>query len=621
MQRRTLLQAAGAAAATLAAPRLLAQEWPNAPVRIVVGFPPGGGTDALARVVAAKLTQMWNQQVIVETKAGVAGVLAADYVAQQPSDGSDAADGAHQQPRARAEPAAEAALQRRARLRADRAGRRHAQPADRQPGAAGEDRAGHRRAAARPSRARSASARPARARRSTWRSRCSSCRPGRRAARAVQGQRPAAHRPDRRPDHVQLRDHDRGDAAREERQGHRDRADAHAARQGPPERADDAGAGLPRLRGDDLVRAGRPRQAADADRREDQPDVNTVLAMPDVQEKLDTYGAEDGGGSTREVRAVHRTPRSPSGPRSSRTATSRSTAEGYPHGFLPRRSGRSRRHEPAALHQREPRRHPVRVGARVRLDAARRRRAGGAPGPLRQGAAGGRRGDEADQGRRSAARSRRPRRSSAGRAAMRRRAAFARQPARRRLRLAARVGGPPVAPEAPVAERRRPRRPRPLQRGDGPQPGRAGGDVLAVRVAAALALSRRPQPRAAHVRGVDPDVGAGADASQHAGIARGEGGAAHPAGAASSCARASTRSPTSPRCRLGDHLEIDRVRRRPGRALQAGARRVRAHRPRAQGPPHVRRRPERRLGHDADPRGGRRPARPTRRASHRAARS
>jgi len=88
MQRRTLLQAAGAAAATLAAPRLVAQEWPNAPVRVIVGFPPGGGTDALARVVAAKLTTMWNQQVIVETKAGVAGVLAAEYTAQQPSDGA-----------------------------------------------------------------------------------------------------------------------------------------------------------------------------------------------------------------------------------------------------------------------------------------------------------------------------------------------------------------------------------------------------------------------------------------------------------------------------------------------------------------------------------------------------
>ena len=88
MQRRSLIQAAAGAAATLGVPRLFAQEWPTGPVRIVVGFPPGGGTDALARVVAQKLTTMWGQQVIVENKAGVAGVLAADYVAQQPSDGS-----------------------------------------------------------------------------------------------------------------------------------------------------------------------------------------------------------------------------------------------------------------------------------------------------------------------------------------------------------------------------------------------------------------------------------------------------------------------------------------------------------------------------------------------------
>jgi tripartite-type tricarboxylate transporter receptor subunit TctC len=53
-----------------------------------VGFPPGGGTDALARIVAQKLTTMWGQQVFVESKPGVAGVLAAEYVATQPSDGS-----------------------------------------------------------------------------------------------------------------------------------------------------------------------------------------------------------------------------------------------------------------------------------------------------------------------------------------------------------------------------------------------------------------------------------------------------------------------------------------------------------------------------------------------------
>ena len=89
MQRRQLIRAAGAAAAaTLGAPRVWAQTWPSGPVRIIVGFPPGGGTDALARVLAAKLTSLWGQQVLVETKAGVAGVLAAEYVSQQPGDGS-----------------------------------------------------------------------------------------------------------------------------------------------------------------------------------------------------------------------------------------------------------------------------------------------------------------------------------------------------------------------------------------------------------------------------------------------------------------------------------------------------------------------------------------------------
>jgi len=88
MRRRSFIRATGAAAATLAVPAVLAQQWPFGPVRIVVGFPPGGGTDALARVVGQKLGAMWGQQVIVENKAGVAGVLAAEYVATQPSDGS-----------------------------------------------------------------------------------------------------------------------------------------------------------------------------------------------------------------------------------------------------------------------------------------------------------------------------------------------------------------------------------------------------------------------------------------------------------------------------------------------------------------------------------------------------
>ena len=88
MQRRSILKAATGVAAALGAPRVFAQTWPTGPVRIIVGFPPGGGTDALARVVGQKLSVIWGQQVLIENKAGVAGVLAADYVAQQPSDGS-----------------------------------------------------------------------------------------------------------------------------------------------------------------------------------------------------------------------------------------------------------------------------------------------------------------------------------------------------------------------------------------------------------------------------------------------------------------------------------------------------------------------------------------------------
>ncbi len=88
MQRRTLLTATATGAALLASPMLLAQTLPAGPVRIVVGFPPGGGTDALARVVGQKLAVMWNTSVVIENKAGAAGVIAADFVAKQPGDGN-----------------------------------------------------------------------------------------------------------------------------------------------------------------------------------------------------------------------------------------------------------------------------------------------------------------------------------------------------------------------------------------------------------------------------------------------------------------------------------------------------------------------------------------------------
>ena len=88
MQRRTFVTAATATAATIAAPLLRAQTLPSGPIRIVVGFAPGGGTDILARVMGQKLGAMWNTTVIVENKAGAAGTIAADYAAKQPGDGT-----------------------------------------------------------------------------------------------------------------------------------------------------------------------------------------------------------------------------------------------------------------------------------------------------------------------------------------------------------------------------------------------------------------------------------------------------------------------------------------------------------------------------------------------------
>ena len=65
----------------------LAQNFPAKPLRIVVPFPPGGGADALVRLMAPKLTDIWRQQVIVENKPGASGHIGADFVAHSPPDG------------------------------------------------------------------------------------------------------------------------------------------------------------------------------------------------------------------------------------------------------------------------------------------------------------------------------------------------------------------------------------------------------------------------------------------------------------------------------------------------------------------------------------------------------
>jgi tripartite-type tricarboxylate transporter receptor subunit TctC len=61
--------------------------WPNRVIRIVVGFPPGGGADAAARIAAARLSEMWGQQVVVENRPGAGGNIAHETVAHAPPDG------------------------------------------------------------------------------------------------------------------------------------------------------------------------------------------------------------------------------------------------------------------------------------------------------------------------------------------------------------------------------------------------------------------------------------------------------------------------------------------------------------------------------------------------------
>jgi hypothetical protein len=61
-----------------------AQPFPSKPVRIVIGFPPGGGIDIVARTIAPKLSEALGQPVIIDNKPGVAGVLGTNLVAKAP---------------------------------------------------------------------------------------------------------------------------------------------------------------------------------------------------------------------------------------------------------------------------------------------------------------------------------------------------------------------------------------------------------------------------------------------------------------------------------------------------------------------------------------------------------
>ncbi len=87
-RRRFLHLAAGAAALPAVSRMAGAQTFPARPVRIIVGFAPGGGTDVAARILAQKMTEGLGQSVVVENRPGASGMIAAEAAAKSPPDGA-----------------------------------------------------------------------------------------------------------------------------------------------------------------------------------------------------------------------------------------------------------------------------------------------------------------------------------------------------------------------------------------------------------------------------------------------------------------------------------------------------------------------------------------------------
>jgi tripartite-type tricarboxylate transporter receptor subunit TctC len=88
--RRALLKSALATPLVMGSafgPLRAQSDYPTRPIKLVVGFGAGGGTDILARLVGAKLSEILGQSIIIENRPGAAARLAAEYVANQPADG------------------------------------------------------------------------------------------------------------------------------------------------------------------------------------------------------------------------------------------------------------------------------------------------------------------------------------------------------------------------------------------------------------------------------------------------------------------------------------------------------------------------------------------------------
>lgn len=73
--------------ATLISGNAFPQTWPQKPIKLVIGFAPGGATDMVARIVAQKLSANLDQPIVIDNRPGVSGTIAAAHVAKSPPDG------------------------------------------------------------------------------------------------------------------------------------------------------------------------------------------------------------------------------------------------------------------------------------------------------------------------------------------------------------------------------------------------------------------------------------------------------------------------------------------------------------------------------------------------------
>src|SRR5687768_2592207 len=84
---RSWLRRAGFAVMSAIAFSAAAQKYPDKPVRLVVGFPPGGAADILGRIAAAQLTASLGEQVVVDNRGGAGGLVATEIAARAAPDG------------------------------------------------------------------------------------------------------------------------------------------------------------------------------------------------------------------------------------------------------------------------------------------------------------------------------------------------------------------------------------------------------------------------------------------------------------------------------------------------------------------------------------------------------